>query len=97
MLDISMIQIIFLVVAIVFFIGTFIIYTIYKKREWNLIHVGDDMFYQRLTDYEYLEPDKVYTVEHDYNYNVKYIITKNGNKFYFLDFLMDKFILANND
>ena len=97
MLNNSMIQIIFLVVAIVCLIGPFIIYTTYKKREWKLIHVGDDIFYQRLTENEYLEPDKVYTVERDYNYSVKYIITKKGYKFYFLDFLMDKFILSNND
>ena len=87
----------FLVVIIILIISPFIVFTIFKKREWKLIHVGDDIFYQRLTENEYLEPDKVYTVERDYNYNVKYIITKKGYKFYFLDFLMDKFILGNND
>ena len=39
----------FLVVIIILIISPFIVFTIFKKREWKLINVGDDIFYQRLT------------------------------------------------
>lgn len=77
----------------------FVIFNQYKKRIFNSIKVGDEIFYQQVTTFcdeccEELKSDVVVKVEYYENSeDVKCIHTENGKKFTFLDFIRDEFVL----
>jgi hypothetical protein len=77
----------------------FIIFNQYKKRIFNSIKVGDEIFHQQATTFcdeycEEFESDVVVKVEYYENCeDVKCIHTENGKKFTFLDFMRDEFVL----
>lgn len=84
-----------LVVILIFFL----VFRSYKKREFDSIKIGDEIFYPHNSFcdecYEFLETDIVTSVEHyDDHEGVKCIHTEKGETYYFLDYIRDNFILA---
>lgn len=77
----------------------FVIFEQYKKRIFNSIKVGDEIFYPQVTIFcneycEELESDVVVKVEyHENGEDVKCIHTEKGETYNLLDYTRDNFIL----
>jgi hypothetical protein len=89
------ILLIFLVLVLVLFL----IYRHYKKEEFNSINIGDEIFYPQESfydeSYNILDTDTVTKVEYyEDGENVKFIHTKKGEKYNFLDYMRGNFILS---
>ena len=77
----------------------FLFFRNYKKEEFNSIKVGDEIFYPQESFcgecYNILDSDTVTKVEYYEDYeNVKFIYTEKGEKYNFLDYMRDNFILS---
>lgn len=86
-------------IPIIGIIVLFVIFNQYKKRIFNSIKVGDEIFHTQATMFydeycEELELDFVVKVEyHENGKDVKCIHTEKGETYNFLDYTRDNFIL----
>lgn len=89
-------------IILFFLVGVFVLFILfkqYKKKEFNSIKVGDEIFYPQETFcdecYNILESDTVTKVEYyEDGENVKFVYTEKGEKYNFLNYLRSDFILG---
>lgn len=89
---------------ILFFLASvfvlFVLFKQYKKNEFNSIEVGDEIFYSQDTLCDeccgVLGSDIVTKIEYyEDGENIKFVYTEKGEKYNFLDYMRDNFILSN--
>lgn len=95
-----MLKVILIILILIGFITILLLYRTHKKNEFNSIKSGDEIFIKKDTFFAgdcftTLDHDEVKSVEYYFDTDeVKYIYTKNGCKFKFLDYIRDNFIVS---
>lgn len=95
-----MLKVILISLFLIGFITILLLYRTHKKKEFNSIKSGDEIFIPRDTFFAgdcftTFDHDEVKSVEYYFNTDdVKYIYTENGSKFNFLDYVRDNFVVS---